>query len=208
MAQEQAMQDHASRNGQERDEKRHAAQGLPPGPTGKILRPEQAGAWRDGFRFLAEAQAAYNAERERGYADGKEAGALEATRIVGETAARVDRYLASLEREIAQLALDIVRRVLGEVDAGALIERAAIHAMADFKEAKSLEITVHPENLARVRTAVASYIRQANLGLTVTVQEDARMPRDGCTLASDFTVVDASVEGQLRALAKGFGVAP
>ncbi|MBV9564314.1 MAG: HrpE/YscL family type III secretion apparatus protein, partial [Bradyrhizobium sp.] len=98
---------------------------LPNGPGRKVLRAAEADAWSDGYRFLAtasaaaerirqDADAAYQARHAQGYEDGRAEGSREATRLVSDTSAKVDRYLAGLDHEIARLAIDIVRRVLGE----------------------------------------------------------------------------------------------
>lgn len=179
---------------------------LPTMPSGRILRREEADAWTDGFRFLAEARKAYDEERSRGYRDGREAGAAEAVRIIANATAKVDGYLAFLDKDMAKLALDIVRRILDEIDVASLTEKAAVRAIADFRKAKSLTITVHPDNLAQVRAAVDSHLRKANLGLTARVEADPAMATGGCLVASEFAVVDASIETQLQALAEGFGV--
>jgi type III secretion protein L len=94
--------------------------------------------------------------------------------------------------------MDIVRSVLGEFDAVDLISRAATRAIADFRREKFLTVTVHPEVLARMRTAIAAY---ENLGPAVTVQGDSRLDKGACVVASEFAVIDASIETQLAAIA-------
>jgi type III secretion protein L len=182
---------------------------LPSGPGLKIVRAAEADAWRDGYRFLAAASlaseqirqaatAAYAQEHARGYAEGVADGAKESARLVSETVIKVDRYLATLDQHIATLVMDIVRSVLGEFDAVELISRAAVRAIADFRREKFLTVTVHPEMLARVRTAIAAY---GSLGPAVTVQGDARLDKEACVVASEFAVIDASIETQLAAIA-------
>ena len=84
------------------------------GPTtGSVLNARDVKAWQDAFEFLnhAEKQIAeektqaeeaasrlYEAERTRGYEDGK----AEATRLITETTLKVDRYLQSIEPQVAQ----------------------------------------------------------------------------------------------------------
>jgi type III secretion protein L len=190
---------------------------LPKGPTTRILRAEEAEAWRNGYGFLAEAsrtseqirqaaRTAYSAERARGYADGRAEGATEATRLLSETTIKIDRYFATLDQEIARLVMDIVRRVLGEFDVTDLVSRAAARAIGDFRGEKSLTISVHPEALERVRTALAG--TAGGNGLAVTVESDPHLLKDGCVIRSEFAVVDASIETQLAAIAEAFGLNP
>lgn len=112
-----------------------------PRPRARILRAEEVRAWQDGHAFVETAKAearklsdaakrAYAAEYAQGYKDGKAQGEVDATRLVAGTSAKVDRYLAGLEAEVAGLALDVVRRVLGEFDVGTLVARAAMQALS------------------------------------------------------------------------------
>jgi type III secretion protein L len=180
---------------------------LPAAPGKKIIRAKEAEAWTDGYRFLREAKSAYDAEHARGFADGKAAGAAEAADLINETVARVDRYIASLDQQIAALAVSIVRRVLGDIEVSDKIARAAAQALTEFRAEKSLKVTVHPEVLDRVRTKLAARVRESGLGMQVTVEPDPALAKDACTVASDFAVVDASVETQLNALAKAISTA-
>jgi type III secretion protein L len=192
---------------------------LPKGPGVRILRAAQADAWRDGFRFLAAAsqtadeikQAAHDAyaeERARGYADGRVEGAKEATRLVTDAANKVDRYLATLDLEVAHLVIDILRRILGEFDAIDLVSRAATHAIGDFRREKALKIAVHPEAVERVRAAFAAAATEGNLGPVVTIEGDSHLGKEACVVSSEFAVVDASIEAQLAAIADAFGIGP
>jgi type III secretion protein L len=195
---------------------------LPREPGVNVLRAAEAAVWQDGFRFLAEVRRAaaqvneiarktYAVEYARGFAEGRAAGANEAARLVSETTAKVDRHLASLEQEIAALALNVVRRVLGELDAGELIARAAAQAVGELRREKWLTVSVHPAAADRVRAILAALPPDG--GPTVTVESDPALDERACIVASDIAVVDASLEAQLEAFAAAFaagqgGVAP
>ena len=187
---------------------------LPRGPGGKVLRAAEAEAWQDGYRFLAEVRRAaaqveetarktYASEYARGFADGRSAGANEGALLVTETAAKVDRHLAALEHEIGALALEVVRRVLGQLDTAELITRTATQAVAEFRREKFLKVTVHPTAIDQVVTTLAALPRDG--GPTVTVEADPALDERGCIVVSDFAVVDAGIEAQLKAFAAAFG---
>jgi type III secretion protein L len=138
----------------------------------------------------------------KGYAEGRAAGATEASRLVHDTTLAVDRYLAKLEGEIGALAVGVARRVLGELDITDVVARAAAQALAEFRQEKFVKVTVHPAAVDRVSTALAALV-QGN-GAAVTVESDAALDQGACIVASDFAVVDASIEAQLHAFAGGF----
>jgi type III secretion protein L len=179
---------------------------LPAEPGSRIVRSAQAEAWQDGYAFLAAVREAasqvdenardtYAAAYQKGYEEGRAAGAQEASQLVRDTTLAVDRYLAKLENEIGALAMSVVRRVVGELDVKDLAARAAIQALTEFRQQKNLRVTVHPAAADRVRTALDA------CGLTVTVESNPGLDEGACIVASDFAVVDAGIDVQLRALA-------
>ena len=187
---------------------------LPGGPGARIIRPTEFEAWRDGFRFLKEAEAtaerieeaarvAFDAEQARGYAEGRAVGATEAACLIAEARGAIGEYLESIELQVAELALDVVRRVLGQIELGELVARAAQEAAADFRRARVLKITIHPEAVDHVRAAFAN-----SDGTTVTIEADPHVAKTACIIASEIAVVDAGIDAQLAAIAEAFARPP
>lgn len=183
---------------------------LPAGPGSRIVRAAQVDVWQDAYRLLAavreaagkveeNARNAYAAAHAKGFAEGRSAGEIEASRLLRDTTLAVDRYLAKLESEIGALALRVVRRVLGELDVADVVARAAAQALAEFRQEKFLKVTVHPAAAERVSTALAALTQEG--GPTVTVESDPALDQDACVVTSDFAVVEAGIEAQLRAFA-------
>ena len=171
-------------------------------------------AWKDAFEFLNEAEKQiadqrkdaeetasrlYASERARGYEDGK----AEATSLIAETALKVDRYLQSIEPQVAKLAMSVVDRVLGNFDTRDLVAAAAGQAIADLRREKRLTVTVHPDAVDRVSQEFA------RLGVSgrieVTIEGNPSLDPTACIIASDLAVIDASVKTQLAAIATALG---
>jgi type III secretion protein L len=185
------------------------------GPTtGSVINAKDVKAWRDAFEFLGEAEKhiadekkqaeeaasrLYEAERARGYEDGK----AEATRLITETTLKVDRYLKSIEPQVAQLAMSVVQRVLGNFDTRDLVAAAAGHAVADMRREKQLTVTVHPDAVDSVSKELT------RLGLSgrieVSVEGNPSLDPAACIIASDLAVVDASIQTQLTAISAAIG---
>ena len=185
---------------------------VPRRPVARILRAAEARAWQDGHAFLDEARRdaqqlrdaarrAYAAEYAQGYEDGKAQGDADAARLVSETAVKVDRYLGGLEAEIINLALDVVRRVLGEFDASMLVAKAAAQAVTEIRRAKYLKVRLHPASVNRVRDELNAVLRESDLGMTVEIDADDTLATGACILSTDIAVIDASIEAQLDAIA-------
>ncbi|TIQ01386.1 MAG: HrpE/YscL family type III secretion apparatus protein [Mesorhizobium sp.] len=189
-----------------------ATTAVPRRPVARILRAAEARAWQDGHAFLDEARRdaqqlrdaarrAYAAEYAQGYEDGKAQGDADAARLVSETAVKVDRYLGGLEAEITGLALDVVRRVLGEFDASMLVAKAAAQAVTEIRRAKYLKVRVHPLSVNRVRDELDAALRESDLGMTVEIDADDTLATGACILLTDIAVIDAGIEAQLNAIA-------
>jgi type III secretion protein L len=183
-------------------------------PTGSVLSAKDVKAWQNAFDFLnaAEKQIAeqkqqaeeaasslYASERARGYEDGK----AEATSLIAETTLKVDRYLQSIEPQVAKLAMSVVHRVLGNFDTRDLVAAAAGQAIADLRREKRLTVTVHPD-------VVDSVSREfARLGVSdrmqVTIEGNPTLDPTACIIASELAVIDASLKTQLTAIATAIG---
>ena len=185
------------------------------GPTtGSVLNARDVKAWQNAFEFVNEAEKQiaeqkkeaeeaasrlYEAERARGYEEGK----AEATSLVTETTLKVDRYLQSIEPQVAKLAMSVVHRVLGNFDTRDLVAAAAGQAIADLRREKRLTVTVHPDSIDSVSKEFA------RLGLSgrieVTIEGNPSLDPTACIIASDLAVIDASIKTQLTAIATALG---
>jgi type III secretion protein L len=183
-------------------------------PTGSVLSAKDVKAWQNAFDFLNEAEkqiaeqkkqaeeaasSLYASERARGYEDGK----AEATSLIAETTLKVDRYLQSIEPQVAKLAMSVVHRVLGNFDTRDLVAAAAGQAIADLRREKRLTVTVHPD-------VVDSVSREfARLGVSdrmqVTIEGNPTLDPTACIIASELAVIDASLKTQLTAIATAIG---
>jgi type III secretion protein L len=182
--------------------------------TGSVLNARDVKAWQDAFEFVSEAEkqiadqkkvaeeaaaSLYAAERARGYEDGK----AEATSLIAETTMKVDRYLQSIEPQVAKLAMSVVHRVLGNFDTRDLVAAAAGHAIADLRREKRLTVTVHPDVVDSVSKEFA------RLGVSgrmeVTIEGNPSLDPSACIIASDLAVIDAGIKTQLTAIATAIG---
>ncbi|MER9999013.1 type III secretion system stator protein SctL [Mesorhizobium sp. M0051] len=189
-----------------------ATDAVPGRPFARILRAAEVRALQDGHAFLDEARRdaqqlrdaarrAYAAEYAQGYEDGKAQGDADATRLISETAVKVDHYFGGLEAEVISLALDVVRRMLGEFDVSTLVAKAARQAVIEIRRAKYLKVRVHPASVDRVRDELDAVLRESDLGMTVEIDADDALATGACIVSTDFAVVDATIDAQLQAIA-------
>jgi len=188
-----------------------AVSALPRVPGRKIIRREDADNWIDGYRFVAEArraadtlaqtaQAAFDETKARGFDEGRAAGEAEAAALLAETCAKVDQYLASVESQVAELSLAIVEQVLGRLDDAEIVARAAKQALASFRREKYLKVRVSPSVHDDVQRALATWPEPDGAGPVLSVEADPRLGPRQCTVATEFAVVDASIDAQLTVI--------
>ena len=141
------------------------------------------------------------------HAEGLAAATQDASALVLETTARVDRYMASLEKRIASLSFDIVRRVLADFDDAELVARAASNALADFRDAKAVKIKVHPSAEGQLRQRLAEDARSGTAeAIAVTIETDHELDERSCILSTEFAIIEATIDSQLAAIAQAMGL--
>ena len=147
----------------------------------------------------------------KGFAQGEKAGA-EAAAKRGEAALRrltqtiqeVTDLRAEMihqtEQQLVRLALAVARRLVHReisLDPDLLIAIARV-AMERLGEMANVTVRLHPDDYA----ATAAAREREWTGSQLKVVADARLPRGGCRIESEFGVVDAGVDAQLQELAQ------
>lgn len=147
----------------------------------------------------------------KGYAQGEragtEAGATRADAMLRRLTATLEELvtlrsdvLHRAERQVVQLALAIAHRVLQrEIDADrALLLAMARVALDRMGEAARATIRLHPDDYAMVMTAR----EQSSETDQVQVVADTSVGRGGCLVQSDFGLMDAGLDSQIREMAR------
>lgn len=161
-----------------------------------------ARAEADAARIREEAAEAYRQQKEQGYRDGLEQGKAEMTEQVVATLGQSTAYFAKVETTLVDVVVKAVRRVIGEVDERERVERIVREGLKLLHTQNQVRLKVAPAQgewmQARVDALLASFPRIQFL----EVKTDVRLPADGCVLETEFGVIDATVETQLRAIEK------
>ena len=98
--------------------------------------------------------------------------------------------------------MSVVRKVLGEFDCGELVTRATVHALSAFRYEKALTITVHPKMADRVDQALAPLAGRLGFEFSYQIESNPALAQDTCIVATEFAVLDASIDAQLNAISK------
>lgn len=163
-------------------------------------------------RLLAESEQRLAVVRQvacdEGHAAGKEAGLLAArdevaTELTAMASAAHHQRLA-LQGSVTRLAIQVVRKLAGEVGASEMVAGLAQTAAADLLSGVSLTLRVHPSvvDAVRVRMDIYAATRAAHPGrlLHVEIRADAVLDPFDCILDTALGTTIAGLEDQLKRL--------
>jgi type III secretion protein L len=177
----------------------------------RILKADQVGALVDATHFIEqcqsvtrqvrhEAEALHEEERARGFAQGRNEGLAQCTERIAQTEAQAARYIAGLHATVADLALQVVRRMAPRIGARELIRELIDAALKEALCERFLVIKVHPDN----REAVAARLEEIKRALPMVeffdIVADAELERYACVLESECGVVKADWRQQIDAI--------
>lgn len=154
--------------------------------------------------IVAGAQAAFVAEQERGYADGRESALMDQAEKMIETVGRTVDYFTNVENEMIDLVMMAVRKVVDGFDDREKTLIVVRNALAVVRNQKQMTLRLHPDEVdtvrARVNDLLAAYPGVGYLDILA----DGRLSTGSCILESEIGLVEASLEAQIAALRNAF----
>ena len=183
-----------------------------PAATARIIRADEAVAWQDGYRFREEARVevergrretagAFAAERERGLQEGRRAGAAEAARLLDEAHRVISASLASVEKDMVLLAVNLAERILGAFEDREFVLRAAARAIDDIRAEEDGVLYAAPQHLRTLADRMAAIAGDRPGGVAAEPDLSAG-PRD-CSLMTARGVINLGEAAQIDALRTG-----
>src|SRR5690606_25589100 len=104
--------------------------------------------------IVAGAQEAFEAERRRGYEDGKQEALLDQAEKMIETVGRTVDYFASVENEVVDLVMAAVRKVVDGFDDREKVMVVVRNALAVVRNQKQMTLRLHPDEIEVVRERI------------------------------------------------------
>lgn len=152
--------------------------------------------------LLIQARADHQREKERGYAEGLEAGKQDMAERIMSAALRSVDSLAALEEDMVNVVIQALRKIIGEMDERERLVGIVRTALAMVRNEKKVTLRVAPAQVDTANSALAELLA-AHPGISILeVAADPRLQTDACILESDMGVVDASLDGQIEAIRK------
>ena len=134
--------------------------------------------------------------------------ALEASKLVAETSAKVQSTWPRSKAGRRSWPSTSCGGSSSEFDDRELVARAARNALADFRDAKSVTIKVHPIGRGACAAGDRRHRRQGRRGRvqTCAIETDPEIGERDCVLSTEFAVVEATIDTQLAAIAQAMGL--
>jgi flagellar assembly protein FliH len=150
------------------------------------------------------------AEYHRGYADGVSEGRAQAAAeteglrstlelVVQELWEHREAVLAEVEPDVVRLALEVARRVVGDVASKerSVVERTVTEALRRVSGRDHLTLRINPEDLEPVRAERERWLALVEGVEHLEIVEDRRVPRGGALVTTRSGSVDARWTTQL-----------
>ena len=154
--------------------------------------------------IVAQAHAAFEAERKRGYEEGVEEAKLEQAEQMISNVARTIDYFGQVESRMVDLVMQALRKIISDFNDEERVLITVKNVLSVVRNQKHMTLRLNPQQVdvvkARVNDLLANYPGVGYLDIVA----DSRLKPDSCILESDIGLVEASMEGQLEALKNAF----
>jgi type III secretion protein L len=147
--------------------------------------------------MLRRAEEVYAAEKNKGYQDGIQASKAELSEQITETAIKSVDYLENVEKDLVNLVMKAIQKIIGEFDDEALTGKVVSNALRLFQNQHRLTLRVAPSLQSDLETKRDTDF-QAIPHLDIVA--DPQLAPKNCILESEVGMVDASIETQLKAI--------
>lgn len=184
-------------------------------PGTRVLTAAQLASWTEAEGLVAAAraqaeaivagaQAAYQRECERGYADGlAEAQMAQAEKMI-ETVGRTVDYFAQVEADMVALVMGAVRKIIDDYSDAERVLIVVKNALSVVRNQKQMTLRLHPQQVEVVRARVNELLSAYPGVGYLDIVADGRLGPQACILESEIGLVEASIEGQIAALQTAF----
>ena len=159
------------------------------------LARERAQAIEQGARDVYEQQKAL------GWQAGVDEARTSQATLIQETLQQCNQYYRAVGQKMSDVVLHAVRKILKQYDNTELALSVTREALSLVSNQKQVILHVQPEQVSAVRERVSHILKDFPEVGYVDVVADARLDEGGCILETEIGIIDASVDGQLAALA-------
>lgn len=165
--------------------------------AGEIIRAAE----EEALRIKEEARLAYEAEKKRGYDDGISDGKADILMQKFDIIDESVRYMESVETKMAMIVMKALKKCIAEIGDDEIIRQIVKKSMqAVVRNQRQITVKVNSLDLAAVRERIGAITAEFPSVAIADVVEDNHLGRGACIVETEAGIVEASVEGQLKAI--------
>ena len=161
-------------------------------------------AVRQGEMIVAQSQAAYEAEKRRGYEDGLEQARMDSAEQLMENITRSVDFFGRVEARMVDLVMEAVQAVVSGFDDRVRVLATVRNVLTAARSQKQMTLRLPPDRVELVRAEIDQVLSQFPAIAFLDIAADARLSGDACVLESEVGVVEASLPSQIQALRQAF----
>ena len=154
--------------------------------------------------IVSEAREAYEAERRRGYEEGKEEARLEQAEQMIENVTRNVEYFGKVESRMVDLVMQAIQKIIEGFDDRERVLLTVRNVLSVVRNQKQMTLRLNPQQVDIVKSRVNEMLAEYPGVGYLDIVADSRLKDDACILECEIGLVEASMEGQLRALRTAF----
>lgn len=160
-----------------------------------------AAAEAEAAKIREEAKAAYEAERQRGYADGIAEGKTEIMMQKLDLLDESVRYMESIEGKVSEIVMKALKKCVMEIGDKELVVQIVRKAMqAVVRNQRQITLKVNSDMVGVVKARLQEILADFPSLSFADVVEDPHLAPAACVVETEAGLVEASVDGQLKAI--------
>ena len=157
-------------------------------------------AQRQAEELREEARHAFAAEKTRGLAEGLAAAEEQAAARLLSEHALLDRTMIALESDLADLVLDVMRKLILTYDREALVTEFVRSALATMRSEKRVQLHLPPSTLESVRSALGGFMEDYPEIELIDIIPDGTLEPPNLRLESTLGVVNFVLDDTVAGL--------
>lgn len=155
--------------------------------------------------IVSSAKAEYEAEKRRGYADGLAAGKAEILKSKLDLVDESVNYMHKVEGAISDLVIKALKKCLTEIGDTEVVCQIVKKSMrAIVHNQREVTVKVSPSMVEKVKEWSNTCMGEFPTVTFIEVVEDPRLSNTACVVETAAGSVEASIDGQLKALEESF----
>jgi type III secretion protein L len=180
--------------------------------SGRLVKAEDVAAAKNALDIIAAAEAeaanlrnaasaAYEAEKNRGFEEGLQAGLKKVVEDKLDFAYESAAYMESVEEKLADIVIKALKKCVSQVGDKTLVVEIVRKAMkAVIRNQRQITLKVAPDMVDTVKARLDEILSDYPALERVDVVEDSRLKGPAAIIETEAGVADASVDTQLAAI--------